>query len=74
MNHDQALAMLKKYKLVAILRNIPLEESLSVARALHAGGVRVMEFTYDHNLPGFMELNNQIHKIFSVKVGKFIIH
>ena len=59
MNHEKALALVKEKKIVAILRNIPLEDSLSVAHALYAGGIRVMEFTYDHALPGFMEINSR---------------
>ena len=59
MNLDQALKLVKEKKIVAILRNIPWEESLPVAHALYAGGIRVMEFTYDHARPGFMELNNR---------------
>lgn len=59
MNHEKALALVKEKKIVAILRNIPLEDSIPVARALYAGGIRVMEFTYDHALPGCMEINSR---------------
>lgn len=51
MTHQQALEMISRHKLIAILRGIPLESSLPVAEALHRGGVRVLEFTFDHDLP-----------------------
>lgn len=59
MNHQQALSIIQKYKLVAILRGISIEDSLDVARALYRGGVRVLEFTYDHNLPDYLPKNSE---------------
>ena len=59
MTHQQALSIIQKHKLVAILRGISVEDSLDVARALYRGGVRVLEFTYDHNLPGFLNKNSE---------------
>ena len=54
MTHQQALSMIEKHKLIAILRSVPLEDSLNVAKALYQGGVRVLEFTFDHNQPDFI--------------------
>ena len=59
MNHQQALSMIHKHKLVAILRGISIEDSLNVAHALYRGGVRVLEFTYDHNLPDYLAKNSE---------------
>ena len=59
MTHQLALSMIQKHKLVAILRGISIEDSLDVARALYRGGVRVLEFTYDHNLPDYLAKNNE---------------
>lgn len=59
MTHQQAFAAIQKHKLIAILRGISLEDSLDVARALYDGGVRVLEFTYDHNQPDYLAKNNE---------------
>lgn len=59
MTHQQAFAAIQKHKLIAILRGISLEDSLDVARALYDGGVRVLEFTYDHNQPDYLDKNNE---------------
>ncbi|NLG24034.1 MAG: 2-dehydro-3-deoxyphosphogluconate aldolase, partial [Clostridiales bacterium] len=47
MNEAMALNMLGRYKLVAILRGVPAEKLIPVAQALHLGGVRLIECTYD---------------------------
>ena len=55
MTYEQALSMIRRHKLVAILRGVPMELSLEVARALHRGGVRVLEFTFDHAQSAYIE-------------------
>ena len=59
MNHEQALSLLKETRLVAILRGIPVRQALDVAAALHDGGVRVLEFTFDHDDPDCIAHNCQ---------------
>ena len=49
--HDEALALVRRTKLVAILRGVPMERVPGVVRALVDGGVRVLEFTFDHGAP-----------------------
>lgn len=49
MTHDQVLSVLQKEKLVAILRGVPMERLDGVVGALVRGGVRVLEFTFDHD-------------------------
>lgn len=49
MTHDEALAMIQKERLVAILRGVPMERVDGVVGALIAGGVRILEFTFDHD-------------------------
>lgn len=49
MTHDEALAMIHKERLVAILRGVPMERVDGVVSALIAGGVRILEFTFDHD-------------------------
>ena len=49
--HEQALEQLKRHRLVAILRGVPMERVPGVVQALLDGGVRVLEFTFDHTGP-----------------------
>ena len=55
--HDEALSRIKKEKLVAILRGVPMDRIDGVVGALVRGGVRVLEFTFDHNEPDYMAAN-----------------
>ena len=55
MTHAQAVACLNKEKLVAILRGVPEEASLPLVEALVSGGVKILEFTFDHGEPGYVE-------------------
>ena len=48
MTHDEALAVIQREKLVAILRGVPMDRVDGVVGALARGGVRVLEFTFDH--------------------------
>lgn len=47
-HHDEALAAIRREKLVAILRGVPRERLDGVVSALIRGGVRILEFTFDH--------------------------
>ena len=49
LSHYEALTRIKAAKLVAILRHVPAEKLDGVVEALIAGGVRVLEFTFDHD-------------------------
>ena len=55
--HEQALARIEKEKLVAILRGVPMDRIDGVVSALVRGGVRVLEFTFDHNEPDYLAAN-----------------
>ena len=55
--HEQALARVEKEKLVAILRGVPMDRIDGVVSALVRGGVRVLEFTFDHNEPDYLAAN-----------------
>lgn len=48
MTHDEVLAALNRHRLVAILRGVPMERLDGVVGALLRGGVRILEFTFDH--------------------------
>jgi len=49
LTHTDVLSVMKKEKLVAILRGVAYEKLDKVVSALVEGGVRVLEFTYDHD-------------------------
>ena len=57
MTHEEILARIKKEKLVAILRGVPMDRIDGVVGALVRGGVRVLEFTFDHDLPDYLAAN-----------------
>ena len=49
LSHHEALTQIKAAKLVAILRHVPADKLDGVVEALIASGVRVLEFTFDHD-------------------------
>ena len=49
--HEEALSVIRETRLVAILRGVPVEKADGVVAALLSGGVRVLEFTFDHTQP-----------------------
>ena len=55
MSHDDAVALLRSERLVAILRRVPTQRLLPIARALYDGGVRAVECTFDHDAPDFLQ-------------------
>ena len=57
MTHEEVLARIKKEKLVAILRGVPMDRIDGVVGALVRGGVRVLEFTFDHDEPDCVAAN-----------------
>lgn len=50
LQHEAALEQIKRTRLVAILRGIGSGQALDIASALYEGGVRALEFTFDHDL------------------------
>ncbi len=57
MTCKEALARIQKEKLVAILRGVPMDRIDGVVGALVRGGVRVLEFTFDHDQPDCVAAN-----------------
>ncbi len=47
--------MIRRHKLIAILRGVQKDKVLPLAQALITGGVRILEFTFDHSEPDFAE-------------------
>lgn len=48
-SHHEVLTAIRREKLIAILRGVPMEKLDGVVEALAAGGVRILEFTFDHD-------------------------
>ena len=57
MTHDEVLEQIKARRLVAILRGVPMDRLDGVVGALVRGGVRILEFTFDHAEPDFLAAN-----------------
>lgn len=55
--HDAVLDAIQKEKLVAILRGVPEEKLDGVVDALIRGGVRILEFTFDHTSEADIQKN-----------------
>ncbi len=56
-SHEEVLEIIKRERLVAILRGLPMERIDGVVRALITGGVRVLEFTFDHGRENYLQEN-----------------
>ena len=57
MTHAEVLSRIQKEKLIAILRGVPMDRIDGVVSALVRGGVRVLEFTFDHDQPDCVNAN-----------------
>jgi len=55
MNREQAIETIRREKLVAILRDVAPEQAKPLLEALWQGGVRALEFTFDHDKPDCVE-------------------
>lgn len=47
MNREEVIAAVEKHRLIVIARGLDTEELIRTADAMYAGGVRLMEVTYD---------------------------
>lgn len=57
MTHEEVLARVRKEKLIALLRGVPMDRIDGVVGALVRGGVRILEFTFDHGEPDCVAAN-----------------
>ena len=57
MTHEEVLSRIQESKLIAILRGVPMDRVDGVVGALVRGGVRVLEFTFDHDQPDCVAAN-----------------
>lgn len=56
---EQVLSAIYEHKLIAIVRGVDTDRCLQVAQALYAGGIRLMELTYDQLHPESWEQTAQ---------------
>lgn len=71
---DKILQSIKENKVVAILRNVDGEKVLSVAEALYAGGIRLLEITFNQDdFDSFGDTAKQIKMLCTVFEGKMYI-
>lgn len=57
MTHEEILSRIREEKLVAILRGVPMARVEGVVGALVRSGVRILEFTFDHDEPDCVAAN-----------------
>ena len=57
MTLEEVLSRIQEAKLIAILRGVPMDRVDGVVGALVRGGVRVLEFTFDHDQPDCVAAN-----------------
>ena len=58
MNED-VLSAIEQYKIIAIVRGVESRKCMPVAEALYAGGIRLMEITYNQSAPETWETTAQ---------------
>lgn len=56
-DRDEALETIRRTRIIAILRGVPTEKLDGVISALIAGGIRVLELTFDHASPEDRQIN-----------------
>ena len=71
--HDEVLKTIRDARLVAILRGVPQEKLSGVVEALIAGGVRVLELTFDHAKENCVEDNIEKIRFVSENFGDRVI-
>ena len=49
--NDSILSAIEQYKIIAIVRGVSADACMPVAEALYAGGIRLMEITYNQSAP-----------------------
>lgn len=55
--HDEILNAIIQARLVAIIRGVPRNKIEGIVEALISGGVRILEFTFEHNKEDYLEEN-----------------
>ena len=71
--HNEALARIRQEKLVAILRGVPMERIEGTLEALLRGGVRILEFTFDHAEENYLEANAEKIRFAAERYGGEIL-
>ncbi len=73
MTREEIIAQVESEKIVAIVRGVEPAQCLAVADALYAGGIRLMEVTFDQKHPeSFPDTANAIRTICETYEGRLL--
>jgi len=68
------LELVKEHKIIAILREIEEDKIIETVKALHKGGIRLLEITFDQKSPNKIEkTQNLIKKAMESKLDNLVI-
>ena len=71
---DQVIQKIQEVKIIAIVRGVGPEQCMKVADALYAGGIRLMEVTYDQKNPAsFQATADAIAAIGKAYEGRMLV-
>lgn len=74
MNREKIIQTVYDTKIVAIVRGLPTEHMIFLAEALYAGGIRMMEVTFNQKQPGrFSDTTDSIALLTERMAGRMII-
>lgn len=74
MTREEIIAQVEKEKIIAIVRGVEPSKCMPVADALYAGGIRLMEVTFDQKRPeSFSDTANAIRAIGQAYQGKMLV-
>ena len=73
MTREEVLSSIREHKVIAIARGFDDEQCVKLAEALYAGGIRMLEVTFDQSRPEyFPETIKAIHAVKTQFAGKVI--
>ena len=71
---DQVIQQIEQEKIIAIVRGVGPEQCMKVADALYAGGIRLMEITYNQKDPAsFQATADAISAITKAYEGRMFV-
>lgn len=71
---DQVIQQIQQEKIIAIVRGVGAEQCMKVADALYAGGIRLMEVTFDQKNPdSFRDTAKAIEAIGKAYEGRMLV-
>lgn len=73
MNNEEILKMIEDTKIVAIARGVKPEDAVKLAEALYAGGIRLLEFTFNMKDPECTNTDECIAAVAKAMKGKMCV-